>query len=291
VPLDPTQDLLCGNCSQNLRGVTADRCPECGQRFDRARLLSLNIPWERRAHLGRLRAFGKTVVAVTFRPALLIDPADNPLTLRAARGFRLRTVIVLFVPAFLTAFTWYNQQSSKRPPPGAFAGTFSSGHWPDIGEIMLTPWFFYTSMLGLLLSLFAITGMASLFFAPRKLSLVEQQRGVAASLYANALLIWLVPLVGFASLGRSLAEYFDTHAIPGDTFIAIFKYLAMTTAAIALLAWWLIPCRLLYGVTRSKPRVLTFAIAWPLLCALTSVTILIGLHLAVTFLALVAETW
>src|SRR5260370_481037 len=43
VPVDA--DLLCGGCAQNLRGVASDRCPECGRRFDRARLLHPAVPW------------------------------------------------------------------------------------------------------------------------------------------------------------------------------------------------------------------------------------------------------
>lgn len=289
IPIDA--DLLCGGCGQNLRGVTIDRCPECGRRFDRSRHLSVNIPWERRAGLGRLRAFGRTVSAVSFRPSLLIDPTDNPLTLRAAKGFRLRAVLSLFVPMFLAALAWH------LGPARNIRGPFAGGRWtypvglPPVHVLLATPWFFATTVVGVFLSLFAVTGMASLFFAPRHLSPLEQQRGVAASYYANALLVWLVPMLGFASFGRWLESSMDVSQPNLVAVAQLFKYAAFTAAGLALLAWWLIPCRLLYGITRSKTRVVIFAIAWPLLCVAASLIILIGLHALVTYVAIVLSTW
>lgn len=283
-------DLLCGGCGQNLRCVTADRCPECGRRFDRARLVSAHIPWERRKYLGRLRAFGRTVVAVSFHPWRLIDPRDNPITLRAARAFRTRTVLLLFVPTFLAAFSWYTRQARMRPPPGSFRAALYQMSWPSIAELTLTPWFFYTSAVAVLLALFAITGMASLFFAPRRLGPFERQRGVAASLYANALLVWLVPLLGFASLGRSIVWWVDRYNLHGEWMAVAFEYVSGTVAAAALLGWWLIPCRLLYGITRSWPRVIVFAIAWPVLCVAAAVGIFMGLHLLVNYALLLMAT-
>src|SRR5205085_658659 len=46
IPLDA--DLLCGHCAHNLRGVTSERCPECGRRFDRSRIVTAVVPWELR---------------------------------------------------------------------------------------------------------------------------------------------------------------------------------------------------------------------------------------------------
>jgi len=289
-PLPIDSDLLCGGCGQNLRGVTIDRCPECGRRFDRDRHLSVNVPWERRADLGRLRAFGKTVVAVTFHPLLLIDPTDNPLTLRAARGFRRRAVLALFVPGFVCAVVWRYQALARWGPVGNRLGGVLYNS-PDIGTLLMTQWFFYTTAVAILLALFAVTGMASLFFAPRHLPPMQQQRGVAASLYANALLVWLVPLIGFASFGHALADWIEFQYRHGAVAATIFEYATFAVAGIALLAWWLIPCRLLYGVTRSRPRVILFAIVWPTLCAAATFSILIGAHVLVTYFAMLVETW
>lgn len=284
-------DLLCGGCGQNLRCVTADRCPECGRRFDRAHLISAHIPWERRKYLGRLRAFGRTVVAVSFHPWRLIDPHDNPITLRAARAFRARTVLLLFVPMFLVTFSWYTQQARMRRPTATFGSALYKVTWWQFGELLLTPWFFYTSAVAVLLGLFAVTGMASLFFAPRRLSPFDRQRGVAASLYANALLVWLVPLLGFASLGRTIVWWVDRYNLHGEWLAIAFEYVTGTIALASLLAWWLIPCRLLYGITRSWPRVVAFAVAWPALCVAATLGIFVGLHLLVTYAVLLMGTF
>ena len=50
------QPLLCGGCGFDLRATTADRCPECGRRFDPAHLITALIPWEQRKYVGRMRA-------------------------------------------------------------------------------------------------------------------------------------------------------------------------------------------------------------------------------------------
>src|SRR5438309_5444052 len=94
LPLDA--DLLCGHCLHNLRAVPSDRCPECGRRFDRSRILLPNIPWEQRRYIGRFRAYWRTVRLITFRPAKLAA-VDDAVTVPAARSFRRWTIVLLFV--------------------------------------------------------------------------------------------------------------------------------------------------------------------------------------------------
>src|SRR6266513_2117893 len=103
LPLDA--DLLCGHCSHNLRGVPSDRCPECGTRFDRSRILLPNIPWEQRRYIGRFRAYWRTVRMITFRPARLAA-VDDAITLPAARSFRRWTIVLLFLTLLTPLLLW-----------------------------------------------------------------------------------------------------------------------------------------------------------------------------------------
>ena len=80
LPLDA--DLLCGHCLHNLRAVPSDRCPECGRRFDRSRILLPNIPWEQRRYIGRFRAYWRTVRLITFRPATVFIRRRKPCVRR-----------------------------------------------------------------------------------------------------------------------------------------------------------------------------------------------------------------
>src|SRR5438105_8656859 len=83
LPLDA--DLLCGHCSHNLRGVPSDRCPECGTRFDRSRLLTSAVPWEARRVLGGFRAYWATVGRLILWRRLA--PLTTAVSLPAARSF------------------------------------------------------------------------------------------------------------------------------------------------------------------------------------------------------------
>src|SRR5687768_13515970 len=90
------EDLLCWRCRYNLRGVPDGRCPECGEPFDRAYLLSRAIPWERRAQLGRVWAYLETVVVVSFRPARFAAGVREEREPRHGLRFRMVTTLLVF---------------------------------------------------------------------------------------------------------------------------------------------------------------------------------------------------
>ncbi len=60
-------DIYCQKCGYNLRGLTAERCPECGRSLEGLRSPVSLIPWVHRREIGRLRAYWKTVWLVMFR--------------------------------------------------------------------------------------------------------------------------------------------------------------------------------------------------------------------------------
>ena len=57
--------VLCPACGYDVRSTTSDRCSECGPILDRSAAAASNLPWAHRGRIGRLRAFVKTVWAVT----------------------------------------------------------------------------------------------------------------------------------------------------------------------------------------------------------------------------------
>ncbi len=196
-PLPLDADLLCGHCHQNLRGVSSDRCPECGHRFDRAHVLQSVIPWEQRKQIGRFKAYWRTVRYISFR-APKVD--SDSITLAAAKSFRRWTVGMLIVTFSVPIIWWKYHDRGATPSPYVFSRVFQNHEWPDFEDVMRDSWFFGTSLVAAVLWLIAVTGIGPWFAHPKRLSIAEQKRGVAASLYACAPLAWITPLTIFAAI-------------------------------------------------------------------------------------------
>jgi hypothetical protein len=107
--LDTANDRLCQTCGYNLRGLTTNRCPECGEFFDPKQLAEARIPWLRRAAIGKWRAYWHTVAMAMFHPLKLGEevweaPRVDPI---AAAKFRLIVVsetIACYVLASIALF-------------------------------------------------------------------------------------------------------------------------------------------------------------------------------------------
>jgi hypothetical protein len=72
--IDPSQpvpdqfDLVCEWCGYSLVGLTIDRCPECGERFDPSALPLARVPWLFRRNQGVISAYLKTVWMIIRQP-------------------------------------------------------------------------------------------------------------------------------------------------------------------------------------------------------------------------------
>ena len=73
-------DLFCQQCGYNLRGLTSDRCPECGRSLDGLRGTVPPIPWVHRKEIGWFRVYWKTVWTATFRQQDLCDEMGRPVS-------------------------------------------------------------------------------------------------------------------------------------------------------------------------------------------------------------------
>src|SRR5438477_13137741 len=99
---------FCPDCGYDLRGLSSERCPECGLSIDAA-MVESPIPWAHRARIGRLRAFRRTVILATFRPKRLAAAVAVTVDYADARLFRRLVVLQVslpFVIALIGVFIW-----------------------------------------------------------------------------------------------------------------------------------------------------------------------------------------
>ena len=194
---DPSPELLpvCPACGYDLRGLTSDRCPECGLTIDRAAVS--RIPWVHRARIGRFRAYWRTAWMATARTAALAAEVQRPVDLRDGQTFRWINVLIAWVPlAGLTAWAGTTVSSNNGFAPivnGHISGVvFNAINSADVVPLGLTvPYTVGLATPGVLpaaalLALVLLTGAASYFFHPRRLPVGRQNRAVAASYFACA---------------------------------------------------------------------------------------------------------
>jgi hypothetical protein len=89
-------DLFCEACGYSLAGLTGDRCPECGARFEPSEIPFARIPWLHRRRLGKFNAYLRTVLMVCFLPARFARELCRPVRIsgKDARRFRHATMIL-----------------------------------------------------------------------------------------------------------------------------------------------------------------------------------------------------
>ncbi len=211
-------DLFCPECGYNLRGVTSDRCPECGVVFDRATLVVSRIPWVHRKELGWLRAYWGTVWFVSVHPRRFCQEAAHPVDFDDAQRFRWVTIAHVLVPLLLVgAYPVVRLLMSGTAPSGSVAVEFA------IGKVT---WAAATAAFFL-----AATGVPSYFFHPRHLPVSRQNRLVAMSYYTCAPLALTPPtMVVVVVVGINLlAAHPDGDAAIG--FVAMLGLLKMGV-------WW-----------------------------------------------------
>ena len=254
----PTVDLFCPGCGYSLRGITSERCPECGLAIDRSSLAVSQIPWAHRRRVGRVRAYWRTVWFCTFYRNRLAGEIARPVSYSDAQRFRWLTVSLMILPAVL-AWPFVPQPAVKElcqdmllPEP-------------------LVPYLLPLMLLGCTISLLAITGIPSYFFHPGRLSIPQQNRAIALSYYTCAPLALTIALV-YASIGLSFVasmvseRFFHDHAT-----LIMASTIALPCAAFVLLLYFLLNASVLLkratgaGVLRQAMLLVTMIASMALL--------------------------
>ncbi len=166
----------CPECSYDLRGSTAERCPECGFRTDPLRRDESQIPWCYRHELGWFKAYWKTVWLVLRQPRRLCQEISRPVDYRHSQSWRWVTTL--------------HACGALLVGCGAYAVADYAYGWHG-GELMW--WWLGGLQVWGILWLAALPGLASYFFHPSKLPIEHQNRAIALSYYAWAPLA-LAPL-------------------------------------------------------------------------------------------------
>jgi hypothetical protein len=235
-------DRFCPGCGYDLRGITSDRCPECGTPFDPNQPTEPQIPWSHRATLGRRRAFWRTVKLATFRTSQFAAEINRPVSFADARSFRRAVVWHAWVPlALTTVVIWIvGYELYKRPwYPNDVLGSIAM--WGGIPVALASLWLF----------LYLLFGAHSYFYHPKRLNVRQQNRAVALSYYACApwAYVFAPVLAGFAIAGLAAMGELD-HPTSW-----LFNALVILAAGVVALVWlalfYMAPQRMLHRTTHA----------------------------------------
>ena len=295
-PVVEMRELFCPVCGYDLRGIESTRCPECGGAFDRSALAASNIPWVHRRYLGTVRAFWKTVRMATVRPEHLGAECARPISYADALRFRLAVVLTAWVAiAAAATLAWLKTPGLRR---SAFFSTISGfRYWRGEALDLKAPVPLILNLLWLLFWLWCASGIASWWFAPRRLSVVRQNRAVALSQYAVApLALWPATLLLVASVAFAI-----TRAVPGQSLedalereqmVRVGWMAAWTPVFIVPVLWWATTLRLLLRASDAGwARVLSAAVVVPVLVVGLGAASLVAIHFVANFVVLVVTTW
>ena len=98
----------CAACDYDLRGLSQNRCPECGLEFDPHFLPPADVPWLRRnddAEGGALLAYFRTVALVLFRPRKFGQTVWQDVEVRPGDAVRFRWVTIGIATGSMLALT------------------------------------------------------------------------------------------------------------------------------------------------------------------------------------------
>ncbi len=271
-------DLFCPQCGYNLRGIDSDRCPECGYSLDFLKLTEAQLPWLRRAEIGRVRAYWRTVLTAILHKKKFWEEISRPASYRDAQLFRWITILVAYLP--LIPITIAVLLSN---PDQVFSWALENEAFVFIGTVIVIH-------MCILLFLAGATGLPSYFFHPKSIPVEHQNRAVALSYYCCAPLAWL-PLACAVPFCLYLLIRYET--LEGNSLIAAVVLMACVFLSIyffcRLFVEWLLELNGLHKrATQSETvRYGLFLVLLPFLWFVLGCLILVGLPLVFGYVALV----
>jgi len=252
------QDLFCQSCGYNLRGLTGNRCPECGGSLDGVRSLVPQIPWMYRKETGWFRAYWRTIGFVMFRQEQFCDEMARPVSFRDSQSFRWVTIFMVAIPSILPLIASY-LTSETTPSVNLFHALEATG-WPLI--ILYFCWLLYLA---------AATGVPSYFFHPREVPVQQQNRAIALSYYACGPLAFLtIPLLTFTAAVLTSSPYSNVSLV--------LIVLTFTLPVAAVVPWWFDLIHLARRLVPQRPqRAAYLGVGVPILWLLLAGVILVGI--------------
>ena len=279
-PIPAEWNWECVRCGQPLRGLTSDRCPECGERFERT--FESRIPWVRRREIGRVRAFLSTLWMVLYRPSAFALEARRPVDVRSAEQFRSICLALASVGALLGAVAVVlNHNGLITPFPRL------------VSEEPSAPWYITAEAVGLGVGAWLALRVLGWVTAAqaRLLSGGFPHKHRAASLAAYGMgPAALLPIGAICSLiAGAFAWYIDRGSFDAlMTGVYVAGLVAGATAAVLSATGWISGVLLLRGLSGARPgAVVTAAIVGAVVFAATAAAALVvppAFCIAVTFL-------
>jgi hypothetical protein len=269
-------DRFCPGCGYNLRGITSDRCPECGLMIDPTLVATSTIPWTHRRRLGVVRAYLKTVETAVRWPSRLAREVERPVDFGDAILFRRVTATIAAAPVLLSALV----------------ALISSGVL-DVSLIFTRPTAFLPELLGVpvvcagvWLAFLAAGGVQSYWFDSRAIPPARRDRAIALSYYACGPLALTAPLALLVGLFLILIPPIERGRLP---FIIdpILLVPAMLVAVVELATLWRAAVVMLQRTTHcGLARITSCGVGLPLAWAMTAAVFGIALPVAYVFVAL-----
>jgi hypothetical protein len=189
----------CPACGYDQRGLTSDRCPECGLFIDKTR--SSFILWERRKTAGYFKSFLRTLITASINPKRIARATSSPVDVRSARLFRRLVIVTAAIPLLLVFFlAIWNQRGTAffTPFDNSPLGSIIGNYFDSNGEPVLL-WtagatFWPILPLAVVLALVLSSDIAHRFYVGN-VEPQRQNRAMAVSYYLCAPLVWIfVPL-------------------------------------------------------------------------------------------------
>jgi hypothetical protein len=272
------QDLFCQTCGYNLRGLTGNRCPECGGSLDGVRSLVPQIPWVYRKETGWCRAYWRTVWFVMFRQASFCDEMARPVSHRDSQLFRWVNVALGCVPVFL-AGVGFVIFGTKTPTYEEYFNVFWSGGFGALWHACVPLYFA------------AATGVPSYFFHPRGIPIAQQNRAIALSYYACGPLALSIAPVGMAFVAIVLSAG-SAAGIPSwliRTNLDLWCWLLAVLVSLGLATvWWLDLIHLARRLVPQRPqRAVYLGMCVPILWFFLAIAMLVALPLFVLYVIII----
>ena len=261
--IDP-DEWFCPDCGYDLRGTQSDRCPECGLVVDRTGPPPARVPWEHRRHLGRARAWWRTVRLATFAPSRLAADVLRPVRYRDAQRFRVVTSLLagLMLGGVLLAGQVAYGAAGFLNDALVYEADLAAGadgrlRSPDLR----IPWEAGVCLPGVqpaaaVLFMLLAAGAASYGFHPRALPVERQNAAVALSHYAAAPFLFL-PLPFACAATAMMLDDFDP-----DDLAPLFVLLALVSAVFGAFVLFHVPLTRLRLATRAGWLRVVLAAVW-----------------------------